>query len=136
MIEHFNELVDLLPLARHGRDQRTLCVGHAQITQEGPRQFQVTLLLAVVARAGSSLARRLGTVALEHRLALLAEGQLHFAVGVEQVGVAKALPQQLGDQCLGLVQRHVAGDVAGLVAVDQRKGGLPFYLHRLGDDPL
>ncbi|MNP13484.1 hypothetical protein D3C76_1057660 [compost metagenome] len=75
-------------------------------------------------------------MALKHRLALLAEGQLHFAVGVEQVSVAKALRQQFGNQRLGLVQWQIAGDVAGLVAVDQRQVGLPFHLHGLADDAL
>ncbi|MNC43591.1 hypothetical protein D3C75_924610 [compost metagenome] len=136
MVEDFDELVDLLPLARHGRDQRTLCVGHAEVTQEWPRQLQIALLLAVMAAAAGSFARCLCAVALEHGLALLAESQLHFTVGVEQVRVAEAVRQQLGDQRLGLVQRQVAGDVAGLVAIDQRQARLALDLQRLGNDPL
>ncbi|MNE22417.1 hypothetical protein D3C80_1156260 [compost metagenome] len=89
-----------------------------------------------MAAARGSFTRGLCAVALEHGFALLAEGQLHFAVSIEQVGVAEAVWQQLGDQRLGLVQRQVAGDVAGLVAVDQRQARLALDLQRLGNDPL
>ena len=111
-------------------------IGHPQVAQERPRQFQVALLLAVVPASPGLAWRRLGQVAAQHRLALLAEFQLHFAGSGEQVGVAKALRQQLGDQCLRLLQRQVAGDVAGLVAVDQLQVHLTLDLHRFGDDPL
>ncbi|MCY1433142.1 hypothetical protein D9M71_491630 [compost metagenome] len=136
VVEHLDEFVDLLPLARHGRDQRALCVGHTEVAQKRPRQLQITLLLAVMPAARIGHARCLGTVALEHRFALLAEGQLHFAVGVEQMSIAEAVRQQFGNQHLGLVQRQVAGDVAGLVAVDQRQARLALDLQRLGNDPL
>ncbi|MNG98612.1 hypothetical protein D3C79_577610 [compost metagenome] len=135
MGKHFNELVDLLPLARHGRDQRLLLVGHAQVLQERPAQFQVALLLPVVLTS-RRLALLLHSAAMEHRLALLAELQLRFVAEAEQVGVAKRGRKQLGHQRQRFIVAQVAGDVAGLVAVDERHAGLALDRQRLGNDAL
>ena len=63
--QHFDELVDLLPFARHGWNEMALRVGHAQFMQEGARQFEEALLVTVVRLRGGR-SRRLGAVASPH----------------------------------------------------------------------
>ncbi|MOA27242.1 hypothetical protein D3C78_1481040 [compost metagenome] len=48
MAEHFDELVDLLPLARHRRDQFMLLVGHPQVGEKRPAQVKKTVFFTVV----------------------------------------------------------------------------------------
>ncbi|MCY1176786.1 hypothetical protein D9M73_170700 [compost metagenome] len=48
MAEHFDELVDLLPLARHRRDQLVLAVGHTEVGEKRPTQVKKTVFLTVV----------------------------------------------------------------------------------------
>ncbi|MND96581.1 hypothetical protein D3C80_888800 [compost metagenome] len=135
MGKHFDELVDLFPLARHRRDQRLLLVGDAQVMQERTAQFQVTLFLPVMF-AGRCLTLLLHGAAMQHRLALLAELQLRFVAQAQQVGIAERTRQQLGDQRQGLVIGQVAGDVTGLVAVHKRQASLALDGQGFGDDPL
>ena len=132
--KHLDELVDLLPLARHRRHQLVPGGGHAQIGEERPAQFEKALLLAVMASD-----RRL---ALDHladeqaRLVLLAEGQLHVLGQRQQVGVPERRWQQAGDMRQGFGHRQVLGDIAGLVGGDERQAGLAFDRDRANGQAL
>ncbi|MCY1439406.1 hypothetical protein D9M71_556410 [compost metagenome] len=95
-----------------------LLVGHAQVGQERPGQFQVAFFLTVMCRGGN-FTRLLGRVAVQHRFAFFAEFQLQFIAQGQQMSITERLGQQRGNQRLGLCQGQVAGDVAGLVAVHE-----------------
>ncbi|MNF76290.1 hypothetical protein D3C84_584020 [compost metagenome] len=92
MGEDLDELVDLLPLARHGRDQFMLLVGHAQVGEERPGQFQVAFFLPVMCRGGHFTCV-LGRVAVQHRFALFAELQLQLVAQGQQMGITERLGQ-------------------------------------------
>ena len=136
VVENLDELVDLLPLARHRRDQCALAIRYAKVTQKRSGNVQVALVLAVMPVAANGFPGRLGAMTLQHGLALLAEGQLQLTLCIEQVSVAKMFWQQLGDALQSIIERQVAGDIAGLVTVDQGQVRLTLDQQGLGDDAL
>ncbi len=139
-IKHFDELVDLLPLAGHGWDQMPTGIGDTQFTQKGAAQFQEAVLLAVMALAG---VHRRGFVTAFNLananagLAFFAEGQLHFLCGRVQVSIAKTIrARQIQNRLYALWHQQVLGDVLGLMAVDKGQMGLLFEHHRTCGHPL
>ena len=141
--EHLEEFVDLLPLARHGRDELALRVGDAQLAQEGAREIEQAVLVAVVGLSRFGGPTRLsggGTGELAHAhagLALLADGQLHLFGGREQVGVAEgARAQPLTEQAQAFVRRQVLGDVLGGKAQQEAQVRLAAQLDGAHHDAL
>ena len=125
--EHFDELVDLFPLARHRRHQLRLAphfMGQAQVEPEAPGQRQVALLFLVMAAqlqcACGELSQRMARQA-QFGPALAGESQLHFfALGVQMGGLELRAEQGL-DRGETLGQWLVLGDVAGRIAPHKRQ---------------
>ena len=140
--DHLDELVDLLPLARHRRHHRVLRGGDAQLGQEGPGHVDPAVLLAVV-RAG--LGRRVGEVcsSLVHkRLASkrahtsLTDHQLDLLALRAQVCVAEHRPQQVANGSPCGLHRQVLRHVARGVAVDEGHPRLTAQHDRAQGDAL
>jgi len=135
MAEHFDKLVDLLPLARHRRDQRLPGVGHAQVGEERPAQVEEAMLLTVMLGRWR-LAQLLRLAPEQRAFVLLAVFQLGFVGQRQQVRVLERARQQRGNRRHAVGQRQVLGDVAGLVAVDEGQARLLLDRHCLDDQPL
>ncbi len=86
MAEHFDEFIDLLPLARHRRDQRLLGVGDAQVREERPCQVQEAIFLAIML-CGGRLTQLLRLAFEQRAFVLLAVLQLGFIRQRQQVRV-------------------------------------------------
>ena len=131
VVQHLDELVDLLPLARHRRHELVLLVGDAQRHQEGLVQVDEAVLGAVVrvARFGRSAGLMTRLAAQQGLLALLADHQLGFLVGAEEVGLQERARKQAAHRRDALGQRQVLRDVARLVGVDEREAGLALQRH-------
>jgi hypothetical protein len=135
VLQHLEELVDLLPLARHRRHQAMALVGDAEIDPERQVQRQRPNLGTVV-----RLPRRLGrgahgTRRAHQRLpALLAETQLQLGIAGVQRRVRErrlaVLVEQGNDSGTAGGGIEVACQVAGRVAVDERERGLAAQLDR------
>ena len=88
MVEHLDELVDLLELARQRRYQLALGRGHTQRRQKGRAERDRARLLAVVRERRR---RRMGSGrAVQAGLAAFGEAQFALAVGGQNVQVLVA----------------------------------------------
>ena len=86
MAEHFDELVNLFPFARHRRDQRLFGIDHTQVRKERTAEVEEAMLLAVM--LGRGRFAQLLRLAFEQRaFVLLAVFQLGFVGQRQQVGV-------------------------------------------------
>lgn len=113
MAEDLDELVDLLPLARHRRDQLVPGIGHAQVGEKRSAQVEEAVLLAVV--LGGRCPAQLLRFAFEQRaFVLLAVFQLGFVGHREQVRILERHRQQLGNRRYAIGQGEVLGDIAVL----------------------
>ena len=126
VIQHLHKLVDLLPLARHRGHQTLAFVGHAQILQERRVQRKKTALGSVVAGGGRGFSGRSGSGVRQADLAALADHQLPFALGGEQMPMAEraGLAEQLAHAGQAFGDGGVFGDVARFMVVHQTQAGL------------
>ena len=130
MVEDLDELVDLLPFARHRGHELVRGVGDAERGEPGRGGVDQAALGAVVGRRhgrnrGGIVGRRRGRAAApQRRLALAADRQLQAAAVVgDQVEVVEAFVQQGRERGQPFLDRQVARHVAAAVMVGQRQAG-------------
>jgi hypothetical protein len=134
---HLDELVDLLPLARHRGHEFVARRGDAQFREEGRVQAQEAVLLAVVLRAvlvaGGDDGGTRGVLrrtardrarAVQRVAALAAHHQLQLGVLREQVRVREARANQRRDGVDCVRHRLVLRDVLRPMLEDERQAAL------------
>jgi hypothetical protein len=142
---HLDELVDLLPLARHRRHQLVARGGDAQFDEEGRVQADEAVLLAIVLRdvlvAGGRhhAARRIvriGLGAMQRVATLAAHHQLQLGIAREQVRVRETRAHEGRDRLERGGHGLVLRDVPGAVLEDERQLALPAQHQRPRRDAL